>query len=187
MADNYTIVTRRLGFRFWQTEDILQFNKMNSDPEVMRFFPAVLSQKESSDFLIRIKQHFENFGYGLFAAVEIASGDLIGFIGFQNTTFKSWFTPCVEIGWRFRKNYWNKGYATEGAKACLKYGFEVLNFKEVFSFTSSINLPSIKVMEKIGLKYRNNFGHPRLEPENELYTHVLYSLKKNEYKKSISG
>lgn len=105
------------------------------------------------------------------------SKEFIGFIGFHRPSFEADFTPCIEIGWRLKRDAWGKGYATEGAKACLKYGFTELNFKEVYSFTAKINKPSEKVMKKIGMQYVKEFDHPKLEPNNKLCKHVLYVIR----------
>ncbi|WP_339364221.1 GNAT family N-acetyltransferase, partial [Vallitalea maricola] len=98
--------------------------------------------------------------------------------------FESYFTPCVEIGWRLDNKYWNKGYATEGAKACLKYGFNIIGLNDIYSFTSQLNEPSINVMKKIGLIEQGTFNHPKVEKDNHLRTHVLYKIDKARYDKS---
>ena len=57
----------------------------------------------------------------------------------------------MEIGWRLAKDFWKQGYATEGAKAALDYGFNVLNLDKIVSFTANINTPSQAVMERLGM------------------------------------
>jgi hypothetical protein len=74
-----------------------------------------------------------------------------GYIGFSIPTFTAYFTPCVEIGWRIAAARWGRGYATEGARAALMCGFETLNMARVVSFTVPADLPSRRVMEKIGM------------------------------------
>lgn len=108
-----------------------------------------------------------------------ATNEFIGFIGFHTATFESDFTPCIEIGWRLKKEAWGKGYATEGAKACLEYGFEELGFDEIYSFTADINEPSKQVMRKIGLKFLTEFDHPKVDPDSTLREHVLYYVQRN--------
>lgn len=181
MRNKPIISTERLGFRQWNESDIPRFAEMNRNPKVMEFFPELLSRKDTEAFVGRIKRHFDNHGYGLFAVDELASKQFIGFIGFQIATFTADFTPCVEIGWRLHTEYWGRGYATEGGKTCLQYGFHTLNLEEIFSFTAEINACSIAVMEKIGLCYRSRFAHPVLEPDHRLSPHVLYSLRKEEH------
>lgn len=180
--NKYDIETPRLGLRQWKEEDTLLFAEMNSSSEVMRYFPSTLTKEQSDEFLRKIVAHFKKHGYGLWAAEIKQTQEFIGFIGFYNATFEAEFTPCVEIGWRLDNKFWGKGYATEGAKACLKYGFGTLGFKEIYSFTAAINKPSIKVMKKIGLTKQGEFNHPRVEKDSPLLRHVLYKINKAEYK-----
>lgn len=168
--------TDRLVFRTWKESDTDHFIAMNQDPEVMRYFPNTLTKEATLDFIKRIKTEFLASNYGLYAVEEKLSGEFIGFIGFHQATFQSDFTPCVEIGWRLKKEAWGKGYGTEGAKACLAYGFEVLGLEEVYSFTAKINQPSSNVMEKIGMDYVKSFDHPAVDEDSILKEHVLYKI-----------
>jgi ribosomal-protein-alanine N-acetyltransferase len=177
----YLFQSERLGFRQWQTSDLPTFIEMNADAEVMRFFPAPLGAEESIALAERIIKGIEEYGYGFFAVDRREEGDFIGFIGLINTTFESHFTPCVEIGWRLRKEFWNKGYATEGAKRCLQYGFETLKLDEIYSFTPSPNLPSARVMQKIGMQQVGTFEHPRITDGHPLKIHVLYHTSRKYY------
>ncbi len=86
----------------------------------------------------RINSHFEQHGFGLLAVEKLNTKEFIGYAGFMIPPFESFFTPCIEIGWRLKKEEWNKGYATEAAQACLKYGFDTLQFKTLYSFTAVI-------------------------------------------------
>ena len=83
----------------------------------MEFFPETLSPEESADSYKRINAFMEQKGFGLFAAEEKETQEYIGFIGFNQPAFSSDFTPCIEIGWRLHRRFWNRGFATEGAKA----------------------------------------------------------------------
>ena len=85
----------------------------------------------------------------------------------------------MEIGWRLDAAYWNRGLATEGARAVLRYGFEELGLHEIVSFTVPANLPSRRVMEKLGMRHdpAGDFDHPRLPEGHPLRRHVLYRLK----------
>lgn len=183
MADRLILRTERLGLRRWTDDDREPFARMNADPRVMRFFPSALTRTESDHFVGRISAHFELYGYGLYAVEELATGRFTGFIGFQKATFEADFTPCVEIGWRLDPAFWGMGYATEGARACLDHGFTMLGLTEVYSFTSAVNEPSIRVMRRIGLRFLREFGHPRIDPSHELHRHVLYALKRSEYER----
>jgi len=182
MISTYEFESERLGFRRWTEEDKIPFAQMNADKDVMEFFPKLLTKTESDAFVGRIEAHFENFGYALWAIDVKATNEFIGYIGFYSADSDLDFTPCVEIGWRISKKNWHKGYATEGAKACLKYGLDVLNLDEIYSFTSKINVKSINVMEKIGLVKEREFDHPDIGQESPLKAHVLYKLDINTFK-----
>lgn len=176
--NNYIFESSRLGFRTWKESDRELFSRMNSGENVMRYFPKTLSREESDNFFNRIEGHFKENGYGLWAVEIKDTKEFIGFIGFLNAVFEAEFTPCVEIGWRLDNRYWNKGYATEGAKECLEYGFSNLNFSKIYSFTAKINNPSENVMKKIGMEKVGEFQHPKVEEGSSLKTHVLYKIDK---------
>lgn len=108
---------------------------------------------------------------------------MIGFVGLFTATFQAHFTPAVEIGWRLSSKHWNQGYATEAAKAVLDYAFRKLDLNEVVSFTSELNKPSIRVMQKIGLHTtsEDDFDNPKVPLGSPLIRHVLYRLKRAEY------
>jgi RimJ/RimL family protein N-acetyltransferase len=163
--------------------------RINNDPKVIEFLRGPLTISQVNDFIPAANKHQESLGYTVWATELKQNGALIGFIGFNNPDFFSPsnlpFSPCVEIAWRLGSQYWGKGYATEGAKACLSYGFNMLGFSEVVSFTVPQNTRSMNLMEKIGLNRDKggDFLHPMLPIEHPLSNHVLYRLKKEDYLK----
>lgn len=178
--------TERLILRPWREEDLELFAALNADPRVMEYFPSVKTIQESTQEYNYIKGSIEKHGWGLWASTLIGEDRFIGFIGLNNVGFKSHFTPAVEIGWRLAYDYWNKGYATEGARAALKYGFEILNLEEIVSFTAVQNQRSRSVMEKIGMTHddKDDFDHPKLSEGHRLRKHVLYRLGKEQWKRN---
>lgn len=175
----YVFETLRLGFRLWQESDRDYIAKMNADKDVMRFFPDLLSTKQSNEFFDIISDNIKKKGFGLWAVEIKKTKDFIGFIGFSTATFDEDFTPFTEIGWRLNKKYWNQGYATEGAKGCLDFGFNNLGFDQIYSYTTQINNPSINVMRKIGMKLDRTFSHPAVREDDPLSLHVLYKIDRN--------
>ncbi len=186
MTDS-TIKTERLILRSWREDDFQQFARLNADPRVMEYFPGILTQEESDQFAKRICTAMKQQGWGLWAASIPDVADFIGYIGLAPVNFVADFTPAVEVGWRLAYDFWNKGYATEGAQAALKHGFETLQMDEIVSFTAIQNTRSQKVMEKIGMTHypEEDFDHPKLSDGHWLKRHVLYRLKQNEWKKLI--
>ncbi len=171
------ISTPRLLLREWQSSDTAPFIAMNSDPEVMRYFPSLLTAAQTQSMIERIMDAFTKNKFGLLALEEKATAQFIGFTGFAIPAFESFFTPCVEIGWRLQKAAWGKGYATEAATACLEYGFKELQFQEIHSFTACVNQASENLMKKLGMEKIGLFNHPGIESGNWLCQHVVYSKK----------
>jgi RimJ/RimL family protein N-acetyltransferase len=170
------ILTERLCLRTWIESDSQPFITMNRDADVMRFFPKQLSAPESMAMISRINLSFDNNKFGLFAVEHRLTKKFLGFTGFSSPQFESFFTPCIEIGWRYRRDSWGQGFATEAAKACLVYGFETLGFSKIVSFTSAINRKSIQVMERIAMSHVAEFNHPNIEEGSLLCRHVLYEI-----------
>lgn len=153
MTKKATIQTERLVLRQWRKEDLEPFAKLNADPRVMEFFPMPWTQEESDISLQSARNHIEKYGWGKWAVSLLETDEFIGFIGLEDVYFQAHFTPAVEIGWRLAFDYWGKGYATEGAKAALAYGFETLSLDEIVSFTAMPNVRSRRIMEKIGMHH----------------------------------
>jgi RimJ/RimL family protein N-acetyltransferase len=180
MTLSHDIRTARLLLRAWREADRAPFAAINADPQVAAFLPAPLSKEESDVFADRIAAHFERHGFGLWA-VEIPGGEpFAGYVGLSVPTFETAFTPCVEISWRLASHLWNRGYATEAARAVLDFGFEILELEEIYSFTVPQNLPSRRVMEKIGMRHQpgGEFDHPGLPEGHPLRRHVLYKIER---------
>jgi ribosomal-protein-alanine N-acetyltransferase len=166
--------TERLILRRWRDSDREPFASMNADPKVMRHFPHALTREESDAFVDRIEAHFDEKGFGLWA-VEVAGGaPFIGFVGLSTHSV----IPGVEIGWRLDEPYWGRGYATEAARATLEDGFDRAGLEEIISFTSTLNLPSIAVMERLGMTHdpADDFDHPNVPEGHPLRRHVLYRI-----------
>lgn len=177
--------TERLILRTWKEEDAVDYFNINQDPKVIEFLRGPLTMEQVNDFIPAANSHGEKYGYTLWAVELKENGDLIGFIGLNYTDWESHFTPAVEVGWRLGSQYWGKGFATEGAKAALDYGFTRCDLKEIVSFTVPSNIRSIRVMEKIGLKRDTNggFAHPKLAVDDPLSQHILYRLGRDDYLK----
>lgn len=179
------IETERLILRTWKKEDADPYFQINQDPKVIEFLRGALTMEQVNDFILAVNNHQDRHGYTLWAAELKKTGELIGFIGLNYTDWESHFTPAVEVGWRLGSQYWSKGFATEGAKAALNFGFKQCGIKEIVSFTVPANVRSIRLMEKIGLQRDANgdFAHPKLAADHPLSRHVLYRITVDEYPK----
>ena len=171
------IETERLILRPWRDADREPFARITADPPVMEFFPAILTRDQSDALIDRCDAHYREHGFTFFAAELRTTGELIGFIGIARTPMPH-FAPLVEIGWRLAFGHWNRGLATEGARAALQYGFEQLKLPEIVAFTATGNVRSRRVMEKLGMMRdpADDFDHPGIPSGNPLQRHVLYRI-----------
>jgi RimJ/RimL family protein N-acetyltransferase len=176
------LLTDRLRLRAWLPTDRAPFAALNADPRVMEHFVTTLSRERSDALAIEFEEAFDWQGFGFWAVEVPGVTAFAGFIGFEVPAFQTHFTPCVEIGWRLSADYWNRGYATEGARAALRFGFDTLQLAEIVATTVPRNVRSRRVMEKLGM-LRNpadDFDHPLVPDGHPLRRHVLYRLSNPE-------
>lgn len=178
MAENkYLFSSERLKFRKFDKNDNAIFYDLCSDPDVMHYFPAPLTKDQSDEFLRRLIKFDDDYGLTSWAAEEISTGHFIGFIGFLVVIMDTAIKGEIEIGWRLKKEFWGKGYATEGAKACIEYGFNNLGLNDIYAYTAVVNKSSQNIMKKLCMKYQYNFNRPGFE-NTWLEEHVLYKVSK---------
>ena len=178
--DAPSLVTPRLLLRPWREADVAPFSALNADPRVMEFFPATLSRAESDAVAERIREGLAARGFGFWAVEVPGVTPFAGFVGLSVPRFEAHFTPCVEIGWRLAREHWGRGYATEGARAALDFGFGELGLAEVVAFTVPANARSRAVMEKLGMTHdpADDFDHPSVPEGHPLRRHVLYRVRR---------
>ena len=174
------IETDRLILRLWRSEDADAYFAINQDPKVIEFLPGPLTMLEVESFIAAMNAQYKQRHYTLWAAEEKTTGQLIGFIGLSWMDLKPALEPTVEIGWRLGSAFWGKGYATEGAKAALQWGFNECKLDEITAIAVPENRRSLRVMEKLGMQHdeNSNFAHPRLPSDHRLSHHVFYRIKK---------
>jgi RimJ/RimL family protein N-acetyltransferase len=177
------LTTDRLLLRQWRESDREPFAALNADPAVMEHFPALQTREQSDALIDRNIPELDDRGWGLWALEVKDTGEFIGFTGLNVPTFEAPFLPGVEIGWRLSKGAWGNGYATEAARAALAYGFGPAGLDEIVSFTATTNLPSQRVMQRIGMVHdeAGDFDHPRIEEGHRLRRHVLYRIDRAQW------
>lgn len=178
------LTTARLRLRQWREEDLAPFAALNADPQVMEFFPKVLTRAESDAVAGRIRDHFARHGFGLWAVEAPGAADFVGFVGLAVPSFEAHFTPCVEISWRLAREHWGHGYATEAATAALAFGFGDRALEEIVAFTVPANILSRRVMGRLGMRRSpaDDFEHPAIAEGHPLRSHVLYRLRRADWK-----
>jgi len=174
----YIFTTARLGFRNWVSSDIDTLSNINQDDDVMEFFPFKPSRKDTEDFIVRMQTLYTEKQFCYFAVDTLEHKECIGFIGLCEQNYLNEIGNFVDIGWRLKKSSWYKGYATEGAKACLDYAFNQLQLETIYSVAPVINQKSESVMKKIGMTRIKTFDHPKLTEYENLRSCVLYQYLK---------
>jgi RimJ/RimL family protein N-acetyltransferase len=169
--------TGRLRMRRGRASDRAPFAAMNADPDVMRYFPALLDRAASDASIDAWMAAFDERGWSNWAVETRAGGEFIGFVGLSIPKRVLPFSPCVEVGWRLDKAFWGRGYATEAAEEALRIGFEAIGLEEIVSFTTLANRRSRAVMERIGMRdAHEDFDYPTIPEGHPLRPHCLYRL-----------
>ena len=171
------IETPRLLMRDLMDEDVHGMFAMDSDAEVHKFLgnKPISTLAEAQQYIDFVKQQYLDYGIGRWAVVEKESGDFIGWSGFKFVTdVMNDRTRYYDLGYRFIKKYWGKGYATETAVASLHYGFSELDYEEIIGMADVANIASNTILQKIGLIKRNEFIY-------DGSTVSFYSLSKSEW------
>lgn len=165
------IETDRLVLREWNDGDWVGLHRTYGDLEVMRWLgEGAPSTVEQTAFSVgRMHAHWQQLGYGMFAAQERATGELIGRVGLMRHPDWPIGEEKVEVGWTLQRSAWGHGFATEGALASLAFAFERLGLEQVFSMTDPRNARSRAVMERCGLTLRG-------EQEFHGYLEVWYAI-----------
>lgn len=147
--------TNRLYLREMTPDDAEQAYLLNLDPEVVKYTGDVAfkSIDEAKTFLENYN-HFKKYGFGRWAVIDKTNDEYLGWCGLKYSEDLDEF----DIGFRFFKKHWNKGYATEAAKACLEIGFDKFGMKTIVGRVMKANIGSIKVLEKIGLRFDRTFN-----------------------------
>lgn len=159
---NAFIETERLILRELKITDARGMFEMDSDPLVHRFLgnnPVSTISQSTADIAFIQAQYQEN-GIGRWAVIEKDSNQFIGWCGLKlirdiNNNHSNYY----DIGYRFNRKFWGKGYATESARAAINYGFEELNLDQIIGIADVENHDSIKVLEKLGLIKINVFDY----------------------------
>ncbi len=145
------LTTDRLVLREMAHTDADHLLSIFEDDEAMKYYPAKKNRDETIDWIMWTIGNYEKYGVGLWVVEDKLSGQFLGQCGLVLQKIEG--DVEVEIGYLFKRQHWGKGYATEAALACKKYGFHKLDLKKVISLIDPLNKPSIRVASRIGMSY----------------------------------
>lgn len=163
------IETNRLILRYMNMEDFDSLKEIISDQVNMKYYLKPYDDKGVLRWINWNLENYKTYGFGLFAVILKETGKMIGDCGVTMQIINRKIRP--EIGYHFRLDCHNKGYATEAAIAVKKYIFNNTTFKELYTYTTKENLPSRRVAEKNGMTLVEEY-----EDENESL--VVYKISK---------
>ena len=161
----FLLTTERLILRHFQSLDSEPLVRVFGDPEVMCFGDGVQTQEWIRAWLRTcLDRCYPSWGFGPYAVVERLSQDLVGYCGrffFPDLAGQ----PEIELGYRLARAAWGQGYATEAAGAVRDYALITLGLKRLISMIDPANLASIRIAEKIDMKYEKEillegYSHP---------------------------
>ncbi|MDP4170901.1 MAG: GNAT family protein [Bacillota bacterium] len=168
------IKTERLCVRNFQSSDWQTVHEYTSNSSVMKYIPEGLFSEEDTKAFIK-----QNTGKDAdkYAVVLIDENLVIGHISFH----KYFGEHTYEIGWVFNPTYYNKGYASEAARAIVKFGFKNMNLHRIIATCQPQNPPSYRVMEKIGMR-REGFFKKCIPHGDEWWDEYYYAILKEDWK-----
>ncbi|MCA1833612.1 MAG: GNAT family N-acetyltransferase [Actinomycetota bacterium] len=174
------IETVRLLLRRWSPDDLDDFAAIMANDLVGKYSLSRggIPRERSEEILANFIKHWDDRGFGPWAAIVKETRTLIGYIGL-NTPF--WFPavmPAVEVGYRLHPSAWNQGYATEGAHEALRFGFADHGLDEIIAIYEPENVASGRVMEKIGMQFRMEAP----DPADETATLRVYAITKEKWR-----
>ena len=144
--------TNRLIIEYFNTSDISDWAKIESDADVRRFVDGkVLSFEEATKYVKMNIRQYQTHGYGRYAVRLKEKRNLIGMCGFLKENYG------IDFGYRYSRISWGKGLGFEAAKSVLNYGFSELGLEKVVGLTAEENYGSIRILEKLGFKFQEKF------------------------------
>jgi RimJ/RimL family protein N-acetyltransferase len=138
------------------------FVELCADPEVMRYLGGAMPTRAAAEVSLRIADHWAVYGFGLWAAIDLADGRVAGFTGSCKAAWHPRYADDVEVGWRLARWAWGRGFATDGALLSLRPAFEHLPIDELIAFVHPENARSRAVVDRLGMRHTGATTDPRL-------------------------
>ena len=171
-TQNVILESDRLRFATWVQEDWKAFQKIATDPLVVRYLGTgePWPDERVQEFVSRQCENWEKYRICLWKLLPKDGDSLIGICGLQHLPE----TSDVEIGWWLAPSHWGQGLATEAARQAVAYGFEVVNLRRIVAIAQAANRDSLRVMDKIGMRFEREAMHKGIRV-------VLYAITREHY------
>jgi RimJ/RimL family protein N-acetyltransferase len=179
-----SVRTARLVLRPFSDADRDPFFALNTHPAVVESLGSAPTRAESDAMIERYGAELEREGWGFWAVTVVdpvgapggGGAPFVGMVGLHRVRPELPCAPAVEVGWRLHPDHWGHGYATEAASASLRFGFDEAGLDEIVAFTTTRNVRSQAVMERVGMRRDRggDFDHPSVPEGDPLRRHVLY-------------
>ena len=178
----FRLETPRLVMRSWREADLEPFHAVCSDPEVMATLGPVMDRDQVAALIGRVAAIEAQHGHTFWALVRREDEQLLGWCGVIRGTVGP-IVGKAEFGWRLARQAWGQGYVTEAARAAIDWLFANRDDAAAYAITSTGNLRSRAVMERLGMAYLpgEDFDHPKLAPGDPLLRHVTYRVARRDW------
>lgn len=163
--------TDRLYLRKLAADDLSHMGLILQDPAVMYAWEHTFTDDEVKDWLAENLRRYEADGYSYWAAITKTDAEFIGMMGLLAETADE--EEMLSVGYLLNRNYWGRGYATEGITGCINYAFTVLNAPEVCAQIRPENRASRKVAERCGMRVKGRFVR---QYRGKAMPHLIYSI-----------
>ena len=183
VANAFVCESERVFLRPYTQADFAALHKIVSDKETMYAWGQGFSKKQSQEWLDKQLAHYQQYGFGIWAIIEKQSGAIIGNAGLNHTeiSLKGKTQKIVEIGYLLHRDFWGKGYGSEVARMCVKYGFETLGLEEVYCLIKEDNTASIKVAKRLEMQKVGEYPKPY---KGKKISHLVFRLEKKVWQES---
>lgn len=162
------IETERLLIRKFTPDDAEAYLRLNSDPDVLRYTgdAPIASLEESRQVLLDYPlRDYEVYGYGRLACIEKSSGQMVGFAGLKYIED----IDEIELGVRFMREYWGKGYATESSLGVLEHARRELGLDRIVALVEPDNKNAVKTLHKLGMVFEKKVRLSGEDTDDDLY------------------
>ena len=174
--------TQRLILRDWREEDWAPFWESNNTPAVMRWLGGVSDEEECQKARERLESYRREHGHTFWVLERKEDGAILGFCGLKRCNQLGGPLGEMEVGWRLREDAWGQGYAKEAAIASIDLAFGRFGAAQVIALTVARNAPSWGLMQRLGMRRREDLDFANDEFDSDAGTIIVYSIDAGEWR-----